>query len=219
VSRAESRDLSFVGTGSADSDLLAGALAPAMTVSVPSRPGTDSWDWRWADVLDDWRAEIEGLPMTDRVVVCTWTDAASGAPLVDLGAGVWRRDVEWPTALWFATLAAAPGRCRDGGSVVVVVDRPAALDAPGHGPAVAVAGAVTNLVRSLAAREGGRAVRVNAVVSSCHARTGGLPGSPPPLPTFPGRVDVEVAGAVRLLLSDDAAGITGAALPATGGRW
>jgi hypothetical protein len=38
------------------------------------------------------------------------------------------------------------------------------------------------------------------------------------LSTFPGRIDVEVAGAVRLLLSDDAVGVTGTSLPATSGR-
>jgi hypothetical protein len=38
------------------------------------------------------------------------------------------------------------------------------------------------------------------------------------LPSFPGRVDREVAGAVRLLLSPDAVGITGSTLAATGGR-
>ena len=115
-------------------------------------------------------------------------------------------------------MAAAAGRCTDGGAVVVVVDRPATLDAPGHAAAVTVAEGIANLVRSLAAREGGRAVRVNAVLSARHTSTGGLLGSPPPLATFPGRIDVEVAGAVRLLLSDDAAGMTGSAISPTGGR-
>jgi NAD(P)-dependent dehydrogenase (short-subunit alcohol dehydrogenase family) len=153
------------------------------------------------------------------VVVCTWADAVPAVPLVELDAASWRRQVEWPTALWFVTLVAAAGRCGDGGSLVAVVDRPAALDAVGQAPAVTVAEGVVNLVRSLAAREGKRGVRVNAVVSSLHTDTSGLLGSPPPLATFPGRIDVEVAGAVRMLLSDDAAGITGNAVPATAGRW
>jgi hypothetical protein len=61
-------------------------------------------------------------------------------------------------------------------------------------------------------------VRVNAVLTSIHTDPVGLLGSPPPLTTFPGRIAVEVAGAVRLLLSEDAAGVTGTALPATAGR-
>jgi NAD(P)-dependent dehydrogenase (short-subunit alcohol dehydrogenase family) len=76
---------------------------------------------------------------------------------------------------------------------------------------------VVNLVRSLAAAEGGRGVRVNAVLSARPVASPALTGSAP-LTTFPGRVDVEIAGAVRMLLSDDSAGITGTALVATGSR-
>jgi NAD(P)-dependent dehydrogenase (short-subunit alcohol dehydrogenase family) len=158
------------------------------------------------------------MPMRERVVVCTWTDAAPAAPLVELEPAGWRRQVEWPSALWYSTLVAVSARCADGGSVVVVADRPASLDVAGHGAAVTVAEGVANVVRSLAAREGGRGVRVNTVFSALHTPKSDLTGSPPPLPTFPGTVDREVAGAVRMLLSDDAAGITGTAISATGGR-
>ena len=188
-----------------------------MATSPPAPPDA-GWSWGWADRLGSWTAELERVAAADQVVVCTWTDAAPSVPLVDLDAVGWRREVEWPTALWFQTMVGAAGRCRDGGSVVVVVERPAPLDAPGHSAAVAVADGVTNLVRSMAAREGGRGVRVNAVVTALHTGTDGLLGSPPPLATFPGRIDVEIAGAVRLLLSDDAVGITGTAVASTSGR-
>ena len=64
---------------------------------------------------------------------------------------------------------------------------------------VTVAEGLLTLVRSLAAREGGRQVRVNAVTTELFTAPAVLAGSPPPLASFPGRVDVEVAGAVRML--------------------
>ena len=159
------------------------------------------------------------MPISGRVVVCTWLAPAPSAPLIDLEPRQWRRQVEWPTALWFATLVAAAGRCRDGG----VGGRRSWTGRPpstrsATAAAVVVAEGVTNVVRSLAAREGERGVRVNAVVTSRDTVPHELLGSPPPLATFPGRIDVEVAGAVRALLSADAAGITGTAVAATCGR-
>ncbi len=198
----------FVGTGAPGSTRLAEALGLDPVLVAPS-PGGD---------LDTWRASIEALPDADRVVVCTWSDPGPPVPLVDLDPAAGHDAVEWPTALWFTTLVAATGRCRDGGSVVVVVERPATLDAPGRAATVAVGAGLVNLVRSLAAVEGARSVRVNAVTTEVHTAPATLLGAAPALATFPGRVEVEVAGAVRLLLSADAAGITGAALAPDGGR-
>ena len=171
-------------------------------MACPESPAAESWAWDWADTLTAWRAEVEALPQAGRVVVCTWPGAVPSVPLVDLAPIQWRQYVEWPTALWFSTLVAAAGRCADGGAVVAVVDRPAALDAIGHSAAVTVADGVTNLVRSLAAAEGERGVRVNAVIGAA----------------LPGQVEVEVAGAVRMLLSADAVALTGTTVSATGGR-
>jgi NAD(P)-dependent dehydrogenase (short-subunit alcohol dehydrogenase family) len=210
--------LRYIGTGSADAVLLGRALGVGAGLTCPAAPPTDEWPWGFAGAIEEWTQEIEGAPTVDQVVVCTLPEPTPNVPLVDLNPVQWRRQVEWPTALWFATLVAAAGRCRDGGSLVVVVDRPATLDAEGHSAPVTVAEGVINVVRSLAAREGGRGVRINAVVSALHTDTDALLGSPPPLATFPGRIDVEVAGAVRLLISDDASGVTGAALAATAGR-
>jgi NAD(P)-dependent dehydrogenase (short-subunit alcohol dehydrogenase family) len=207
----------FIGTGSADADTLAAALGTAATATSPAPPAAATWDWDWEGLLTAWRNEVAALPATEAVVVCTWPEPGPGVPLLELGPDHWRREVEWPTALWFTTLAVASGRCRDGGAVVVVVDRPAPLDALGRGAVVTVGDGVVNLVRSLAAAEGGRGVRVNAVLSARPVASPALTGSAP-LTTFPGRVDVEIAGAVRMLLSDDSAGITGTALVATGSR-
>ncbi len=210
--------MSFIGTGTPDAAQLAGALGATTSITAPGAPHAESWVWDWAADLESWTGEVTAFPAADRIVVCTWPEPALEVALADLDPGEWRRQVEWPSALWFTTLVAAAGRCGDGGSLVAVVDRPATLDAVGQSAAVTVAEGVINVVRSLAAREGGRGVRVNAVVTSLHSDPVGLLGSPPPLAAFPGRVDVEVAGAVRLLLSADAAGVTGTALAATEGR-
>jgi NAD(P)-dependent dehydrogenase (short-subunit alcohol dehydrogenase family) len=194
-------ELNFIGTASPDAARLARALLAGPTLACPESPAVDSWSWEWADELTAWRAEVEALPPAGRVVVCTWPGTVPAVPLVNLAQTEWRRYVEWPTALWFSTLVAAASRCANRGSVVAVVDRPAALDAIGHSATVTVADGVTNLVRSLAAGEGERGVRVNAVITS-----------------LPGRVEVEVAGAVRMLLSDDAVGLTGTTVTATGRR-
>jgi NAD(P)-dependent dehydrogenase (short-subunit alcohol dehydrogenase family) len=208
----------FIGTNSSDAAQLARSLGAPDPITCPGAPAAESWTWDWSRALEAWMGEVGAIPETDQVVVCTWVDPVPDTALVDLDPVGWRRQVEWPTALWFTTLVAAAGRCRDGGSLVAVVDRPATLDAMGQSAAVTVAEGVVNVVRSLAAREGGRGMRVNAVLTSLHTDPVGLLGSPPPLATFPGRIDVEVAGAVRLLLGDDAAGITGTALAATAGR-
>ncbi|MDQ6695871.1 MAG: hypothetical protein M3Z46_00245 [Actinomycetota bacterium] len=215
---AAAAGLTFLGTGSPDAELLIRSLDVDRSETCPPTPLTEGWAWDWTATLDAWRDHVESLPSTEQVVVCTWTEPVAASPLVELDAARWRQQVEWPTALWFTTIVAAAGRCCDGGSVVAVVERPANLDASGQSPAVAVADGVANLVRSLAAHEGGRGVRVNAVVTSRHTDRQALPGAVPPLATFPGRIDVEVAGAVRLLLSPDAVGMTGLALPATCGR-
>ena len=49
------------------------------------------------------------LPEADEVVVCTWADPVPTLPLVELDAVGWRREVEWPTSLWFSTMVAAAG--------------------------------------------------------------------------------------------------------------
>jgi len=218
VPTADPSGLNFIGTGAADADRLARSLGARSVITAPDAPPAGSWTWDWGSRIAACVEEITALPAAAKVIVCPWLAAAPAVPLIELDPTEWRRRVEWPTALWFEALVAGAGRCEDGGSLVVVVDRPSTLDAVGHSAAVAVADGIVNVVRSLAAREGGRGVRVNAVLSARHTSASGLLGSPPPLATFPGRIDVEVAGAVRLLLSEDAIGITGTAVSATSGR-
>ena len=208
----------FIGETIEATTTLARSLGASVGVSVPKQPRTPTWAWNWRGPLDRWRGGLVDGPPVDQVVVCTWPATITSAPVIGLSPEEWRAQVEWPLALWFNALAVAALRCADGGSIVVVIELPSAIDAVGHGAVVTVAEGLLTLVRSLAAREGGRQVRVNAVTTELFTAPAVLAGSPPPLASFPGSVDVEVAGAVQMLGSSDASGLTGVVLRATGGR-
>ncbi len=208
----------FIGETSEATATLARSLGVPAGVSVPQQPPTPTWSWNWRSTLERWRSELVDGPPVDHVVVCTWPPTITSVPIIGLLPEEWRVQVEWPLALWFNALAVAAQRCADGGSIVAVIELPSAIDAFGHGAVVMVAEGLLTLVRSLAAREGGRQVRVNAVTTELFTAPPVLAGSPPPLASFPGRVEVEVAGAVQMLGSSAASGLTGAVLRATEGR-
>jgi hypothetical protein len=210
--------ISFVGARDPLVDALAVALPAAQRVDTPFAATNDEWEWSWADTLETWRADLAPqLQGSQAAVVCTWPPAPS-SPLVELDPGAWLAAAEWPFALWFAALSAVASAVDDGAAVVAVVERPVALDAPGHAASVAVAEGVLALVRSLAAAHGARRVRVNAVTTEVFTAPPVLLGAVPTFPAFPGRADREVAGAVRMLLSPDACGVTGTAVRADCGR-
>ena len=142
----------------------------------------------------------------------------TGGALNETDAKAWLARAEEPIARWVFALGVAAARCADGGAIVAVVDRPAALDCAGFAPEAAVADAACALVRSLARSEGARGVRVNAIVTSARLAPTRPLDPPPALASFPGTYEREVAGAVRLLLSADASGVTGQALAADCGR-
>ena len=215
---ASATGVTFIGMGTSSAGALAGALGADVVQQCPAPPDDRGWGWDWDGVLGDWQRSLEATTPTREMVVCTWPAVMASLPLAELEPEAWRAQVEWPTALWFTTLVAAAGRCTDGGSLVVVVERPVTLDAPGHAALVAVSDGLVNLVRSLAAIEGARGVRVNAVATEVHTAPAAPTGAPPTLAGFPGRVADEVAGAVRLLLSPDAGGVTGTVLAADCGR-
>ena len=207
-----------IGAATSAASALAGSIGSTLTVTAPARPPTPTWAWTWREPLERWRAEIVSGPGADGVVVCAWPAEVAPTPMADLEPGEWRERVEWPLALWFTALVAAAERCADGGSIVAVVEQPSAVDAAGHAAVVAVADGLIALVRSLAASEGPRRVRVNAVTTELFTVPEVLTGAPPPLASFPGRIDVEVAGAVRMLQSRDSVGVTGIVVRAAGGR-
>jgi enoyl-[acyl-carrier-protein] reductase (NADH) len=115
-------------------------------------------------------------------------------------------------------LGVAAARCADGGAIVAVVERPAPLDCAGFAPETAVGEAACALVRSLARSEGPRGVRVNAVATSARLAPPRPVAPAPALASFPGALEREVAGALRLLLGSDASGVTGQVLAADCGR-
>jgi NAD(P)-dependent dehydrogenase (short-subunit alcohol dehydrogenase family) len=192
-------------------------VAPDLGTDPPGYAGPDPWRGPAADRLAAFRAEIAALD-ADRIVVCTWSGDTAPADAVEVDLDRWRRDVESPLAWWSSAVVAAATSCRDGGSVVVVVEHPAALDAAGHSTTVAVGEGLFALARSAALAMGARRVRVNVVSTEVSTAPRSPLGSPPPLASFPGRVEVEVAGAVRMLLGDDAVGVTGTVVRADCGR-
>jgi hypothetical protein len=161
----------------------------------------------------------ETTALRDQLVVCTWSPPRPPLPLEDTSEPVWF-DVEAQLATWFWAIRWVTARCADGAAVVVVIERPAALDCCGRSAEVVIGEGLIALTRSAAHDAGPRGVRINAVLSeiSTAPPRDDLLGLPPMLASFPGDPDNEIAGAVRMLLSSDAAGISGTAIRADGGR-
>ncbi len=195
---------------------LGGELAAVPELAPSADPAR--WDEGWIEPVGAWGRELRDGPPVPHVVVCTWRPDYAPQALVERAPADWSASVERELGLWFEASVAAARRCSDGGSLVLLVERPAALDAPGHGDAVVVAEGLATLARSLGINEGGRGVRVNLVTTELWTAPEQMLGLPPLLASFPGRVGVEAAGAVRALWSDDAVGISGTVVRADGGR-
>jgi len=195
-------------------------------------------EWPWGEALDQWRVSTlaagsaaitasgpEDTSRPQQVVVAAWVPVRPVRAVVELDLDVWVDSVEAPIALWSAALGVAVRQVADGGVVVAVVDRPSPLDCAGHGPETAVADAVEAMVRSLGRSEGPRGVRVNLVTTPVRTAPGGtsdpdgrVVAPPPPLDRYPGTIEDDVAGAVRMLLGPGAVGLTGTVLHADSGR-
>lgn len=199
-----------------------GALAAALNaelLSIPVFTTGNCADWRWASALEQWRREQRSAGRRyRRIVVAPWPDTRSSSTLLETDLETWSARCETALAVWFTALGCAQELCSDGGSIVAVAETPAPLDSAEWAPEVAVADAVVALVKSLARSEGERAVRVNAVTTPWRISTPDCVAPAPPLASFPGRLDEEVAGAVRMLLTPDAQGLTGSVLRADCGR-
>lgn len=175
-------------------------------------------DWLWAKDLQYWREPVVRRQPSARILVMVWPEPGSPDSLLDTELTDWARRAEAPLAQWFAALGCAQQLCRDGGSVVALVERPAPLDSGGRSPEVAVAEGVVALIRSLARSEGPRGARFNAVTTPLRLSPEHLVHPPPALSNYPGQLHAEVAGAVRMLLGDDSSGLTGSVLHADCGR-
>ena len=180
-------------------------------------PSVDPWSWSWAPRIQRWSDEFRTSDQRKQVVVCCWNEVPA-IRFVDLGPAEWMERLEWHMAVSFAALRSAGDVCGDGGSIVIVVERPYALDAEGYSTTVAAAEGILSLGRSMAASLGSRSIRVNGITTELTTAPDVPAGPPVFLPTFPGRIETEVAGAVRFLLSDESAGLTGSVLTADCGR-
>lgn len=199
----------LLGTSTAPLRALAAGLG-ADLVEVPV--GADD------AAFEAWRDDVAAGPAADRVVVAPWADVHDGGAVDGIDPVSWAVRAEDPIAAWVMALGAAALRCADGGVIVSVVERPSPLDCAGWAPESGVADAVEALTRSLGRAEGPRGVRVHAVTTPARFVAGDVVQPPPPLASFPGTVERDVVGAVRMLLSDDAAALTGQVVHADAGR-
>jgi len=197
---------------------LADALGGSISRAPEIRPVPDDITWEWSEPLERWRAELAQGDPTRSVVVAAFAPPAAARPLAELGLDAWVGRAEGALATWIAALGAAKVRTADGGALVAVLDRPPPLDSRGRAVESGVADAVEALVRSLARSEGPRGVRVNAVTTPARVTGEQVVSPAPPLNSFPGTLAREVAGAARLLLAEDAAGVTGTVVHADCGR-
>lgn len=217
-------DVLLVGSATAEVEVLCEGLSADMVVvpaprRAPAITTTDAPDWPWAAALDAWRAEACAAPVYPRIVVAVWDeDVGSPAPLATLGLEGWFARHEAPLARWFAAMGVASRRCAGGGAIVAVIERPSPLDCAGWAAETALGDAVESMVRSLARAEGSRNVRVNAVTTPTRLAPEHLVDPAPPLARYPGSVDPDVLGAVRLLLDDGAIGVTGTVVDVDAGR-
>jgi hypothetical protein len=210
----------LIGRAGAATDELAAALGAVVEAAPDVRPelDADGWSWTWAPAVDAWADRLAAGPPAERVAVCTWAPAQPATAMAELDAARWVAEVEVELATWSRAVVAAAARCAPGGSVVVVAERPSALDANGRVTTLAVGEGLATFARSAALVHGARRVRVNVVATALWTVPDELLGMPPALPDYPGTVAREVAGAVRALWSDDACGITGTVVRADAGR-
>jgi len=185
------------------------------TLPVPSENG---WEWPWSHALTTWTQSLRSLPRPDNIVVCTWSGQMPPMALTHFENSQWMAQVEQPLALWFATVGAVTSLCADGGSVVVVAEEPAALDCGGRSDLTTVTEGLAALTRSAALVHGARGSRINLVTTEVYSAPDTLLGLQPPLSTFPGKPGTEIAGAVEMLWSSAAAGITGTVVHVDCGR-
>lgn len=225
-------DVLWIGDSGSVSEPLAAALECASRVDIPFGHADDTTAASSVEVFNqrlvEWRRSASGSqPEVGGVVVAAvgaalapGKDEVARVPIIGTTLEQWRVGFESPLKLWFTALQLASDVCRDGGSIVVVVDGAPSLDIEGQGPAVALADGLATAARSLALSEGERGVRVNCVstpVITERGRPGPFSGFAPPI-GYPGEMGGDLVGAVRMLLSDDARAITGSTIRADYGR-
>lgn len=197
---------------------LAAALGGEPIV-IPDVDDDKVWAPSTLDALEEWRDDVAAGPSAEQVIVAAWPpDVSAATPLTEVDAAGFAARAERALLVWVAALGAATRRCADGGAIVAVVEQPPPLDSAGRAPECGVADAVEAWVRSLARSEGERGVRVNAVTTPGRLVAPALSEPPPPLASFPGTIEREVAEAARMLAGPGVAGVTGTVVHADCGR-
>jgi hypothetical protein len=156
--------------------------------------------WSEAAQVEVWRDRERAGPGVPAAVVAVWSESPRPASVLDLDLDAWSARMETGFALWFAALSAACDRCRAGGQVVAVTDRPEAKASAGWALESAVADAVEVMAKSLVQGQRARGVRVNVVSTSARLRE----ASPSSW--------TEVVGAVGMLLATDGPGVNAAVI-------
>ncbi len=196
------------------------SLSAALQAEILGLPigGDDPWADEDAAALEAWRADVAGGERCATVIVAVWPVSHAPMRLTDQSSAEFTRRAELPFAQWCVALGAASARCEDGGAIVAVAERPSPLDAAGWSAESGIADAVEALVRSLARAEGPRGVRVNAVSTPSRLAPAHPVAPAVPLTGYPGRIDVEVANAVEMLIGPGVGGVTGTVVHVDFGR-
>ncbi|MCH2171056.1 SDR family oxidoreductase [Myxococcota bacterium] len=190
------------------------ALARALSASWLELPPMGAGDADWQAI----RERVTSHAPCPRVVLAVWCEAPRPGPFVSMSPDAWLARCEAPLIAWSVALGCAADLCADEGSIVAVIEAPNSLDASEWVPESGVSDAAQALVRSVAHAEGPRGVRANAVTAPLRLAPSQLVAPAPPLDRFPGELADEVAGAVEMLLSPWASGITARTLAADCGR-
>lgn len=201
--------IAVVGWDNGDTRRLADALE-AQLIPLPPEQGDGAWR--------EWRDALLSLPSVDKLVVALFPAWHGHVPISQLATDQWAVRGEAVLLHWMIALGGAAELCTDGGAIVAVVDSPPPLDSAGFAPEAGVAEAVETLARSLALSEGKRGVRANTVTTPCRLLKEPPIAPIPPLTGFPGTLEEDVVSTVRLLLSSDAAYLSGRVIPADRGR-
>jgi hypothetical protein len=141
-------------------------MATELGAELTLLPGTifDS-SWSTAPEVEAWRSATLDGPKVSEVVVAVWPEQVVNRPIIDTGLDEWLAGLETPFAQWYVALSVGAALCDDGGRLVAVVDRPAAMGTAGWGGTAAVADAVEITARSLAEFHQPRGVRLNQVTT------------------------------------------------------
>ncbi len=160
------------------------------------------FDSRWSQgaQVEAWRDRERSGPGVSAAVVAVWPVVRGPVSVLDLDLDAWTARLETGFALWFAALSVACERCREGGQVVAVTDRPEAKASAGWALESALADAVEVMAKSLVQVQRARGVRINVVSTS-----GRLADAP--LTSW-----TELHGAVGMLLATDGPGVNAAVI-------